>query len=250
MRLSAFILTIFLIIASNKSFSQGVAVGQWRDHLPYNRCNSVTEAKEKIYASTPYSVFYYDKEDNSINRLTKVTGLSDIGVNDINFHEGLNTLVIAYTNTNIDLIQNGSIINVSDIKRKQILGNKTIHKVKFIGNSAYLACGFGIVVLDLEKHEIRDTYYIGPEGSQINVYDISYSSHDSTIFASTEAGVYSAFFHSSNLANYQSWTLHTEISSSSEYNYTTYFNNLIFVNKNSGSSNSDTIYYFDGSSSR
>lgn len=247
MRISIITFISFFFFSIGFTFSQGVGIGQWRDHLPYNKCIAVTEGNNNIYCATPYSVFYYDKEDNSIHRLTKVTGLSDIGVSAINYNKDLNALVIAYSNTNIDIIQDGRIINVSDIKRKQILGNKTINNIEFIGKDAFLSCGFGIVVLDIEKNEIKDTYYIGPEGSQINVFDLSFSEYDSVIYAATEAGVYSASYNNNNLANYESWTLQTGIDSSAQYNFITYFNEKIIVNKNSGSANSDTIYYFDGS---
>ncbi len=237
---------IFTFFSFELVFAQGIGIGQWRDHLPYNKCIAVTEAKNKIFCATPYSVFYYDKDDNSIHRLTKVTGLSDIGVSAINYSNEFNTLVIAYSNTNIDLVQNNRIINISDIKRKPMLGYKTINNIKFIGQYAYLACGFGIVVLDIEKHEIRDTYYIGPDGSQINVHDLSFSDHDSIIYAATEAGVYSASYNSPNLANYASWMLHTDIDTTATYNFITYFDERIFVNVYTGSANSDTILIYDG----
>ncbi len=105
---------IFLFFGLTTVFGQ-VPIGQWRDQLPYTFCNSVTEAGNKIYFSTPYAVFYVDKEDNSVNRITKINGLSDIGISCINYNADYNTLVIAYTNANIDLIKNNAIINISDI---------------------------------------------------------------------------------------------------------------------------------------
>src|SRR3989339_857656 len=94
-------------------FAQQVPIGQWRDELPYTLVNSVTDAGSKIYASTPYAVFYYEKEDNSVVRITKINGLSDIGINTIRYNKEYQTLVIAYSNANIDLIKNNTIINIS-----------------------------------------------------------------------------------------------------------------------------------------
>lgn len=237
---------ISLIVVFTQIYSQGIGIGQWRDHLPYNKCIAVAHAGNKIYCATPYSVFYYDKDDNSIHRLTKVTGLSDVGVSAINYYDKYKSLIIAYTNANIDIIQDNRIINISDIKRKSILGNKTINKIDFIGENAYLSCGFGIVVLDIDKKEIRDTYYIGPQGNHINVLDMSFSIHDSTFYAATEAGIYSAPYDSPNLANYASWTINTGIDTSKTYNFITYFDNKIFANLFTGNANSDTIFILDG----
>lgn len=239
----------FLIFFQMFGFGQ-VPIGQWRDQLPYTLCNSVTEAGSKIYYSTPYAIFYFDKEDNSINRITKINGLSDIGISCINYSSDYQTLVIAYTNANIDLIKNNTIINISDIKRKPILGNKTINSVYFIGKNAYLSCGFGIVVLDIDKEEIRETYYIGKDGSQVNVLCMVKDDKDS-LFAASDRGIYKAYHKDPNLSNFASWHKDPGIDSTAKYNTMTVFNKTVFVNKKQGGIPSDTIYkYADGAWSK
>ncbi len=239
----------FLIFFQMFGFGQ-VPIGQWRDQLPYTLCNSVTEAGSKIYYSTPYAIFYFDKEDNSINRITKINGLSDIGISCINYSSDYQTLVIAYTNANIDLIKNNTIINISDIKRKPILGNKLINSVYFIGKNAYLSCGFGIVVLDIDKEEIRETYYIGKDGSQVNVLCMVKDDKDS-LFAASDRGIYKAYHKDPNLSNFASWHKDPGIDSTAKYNTMTVFNKTVFVNKKQGGIPSDTIYkYADGAWSK
>lgn len=237
---------LFLLLFSF-TFAHGqVPIGQWRDQLPYTLCNSVTEAGNKIYYSTPYAIFYFDKEDNSIHRITKINGLSDIGISTINYNSDYQTLVIAYSNANIDLIKNNTIINISDIKRKPILGNKTINNIYFIGKYAYLSCGFGIVVLDIDKEEIRETYYIGKDGSQVNVLCLVKDPKDS-LFAASERGIYKANLKDPNLSNFAAWHKDPGIDSTAKYNTMTVFNGTVFVNKKRENVNSDTIYkYADG----
>jgi hypothetical protein len=181
-----------MLFLTQTAFSQSVGIGKWREHLPYHQVTHVAETGDLIYAATPYSVFSYDKEDASITRLNKINGLSDIGVSTIISNPSQSTLIIAYNNTNIDLIQDGKIINISDIKRKPILGNKIINNVTFIGDLAYLACGFGIVVMNVERHEIVDTYFIGPDGSNINVLDVAFHEPSRYLYAATESGIYKA----------------------------------------------------------
>ena len=244
MKFSRYIFTCLIIAAGASGlFAQQVPIGQWRDELPYTLCNSLTDAGSKIYVSTPYAVFYFDKDDNTITRITKITGLSDIGISTISYSKEYQTLVIAYSNANIDLIKNNTIINISDIKRKAILGNKTINNIFFIGKDAYLSCGFGIVVLDISKEEIRDTYYIGKEGSQVNVLGLTKDTHDS-LFAASEKGIYKAYSKDPNLANFASWHKDLAIDTSATYNTITTFGGRVFVNKQLGSTTSDTICIF------
>jgi hypothetical protein len=234
---------LFTFFYYTGAFSQGIAIGEWRDHLPYNDCISITEGDGIVYCATTKSVFSFNKSDNSIERLTKVNYLSDIGVSRISYHKGLKILLVAYTNGNIDLLENNTVTNISDIKRKLIPGNKSINNILFIGNNAYLSCGFGIVVLDLAKKEIKDTYYIGPNGGHIEVFDITFDG--TKLYAATESGVYEANINDPSLSNYQSWTKHIEMPHpDSKFNSITCLYNTLYVNLSSVVYNSDTLYKY------
>jgi streptogramin lyase len=228
------------LIAGLPLFGQ-IAVGQWRDHLPYTDGVQVADAGDRVYAASEFGLFQYYKESGDVIRMSKVTGLSDIGYAAIAWSESNNTLIIAYENTNIDLVQNGQIINVPDIKDKPILGNKTIHKVHVKGDLAYLACGFAVVVLDIVKHEIKDTYYIGPQGISINVYDVATS--DDKIFAVTESGAVMANINNINLANFENWTEVPNLPQA-DYRTGTWFNNRLYVGRNVDNA-SDTVYVWN-----
>jgi len=239
-----FSLACMLIPSAIYSQSPQIPIGQWRDELPYNFCNSVAEVENRIYASTPYALLYYDKDDNSVTRITKIQGLSDIGINCIAYNTVTKTLVIAYSDANIDLIQNNSIINISDIYRKTILGNKTINSIYCLGNLAYLQCGFGIVVLDLVKQEVKETYYIGNGGTQVNVMCLVKDNND-TLWAGSEKGIYKAWYKDPNLANYAVWKKDRRMDTTLMYNTITYFSGKLVVNKQR-SSGKDTLYIYDG----
>ena len=147
--------TLFIaawFVASFAFAQDGVSIGNWRTHLPYQKVIGVQPVGHKIYAATQYELFYYDTQDNSINILNKINGLSDIGISTIGYNESQRKLFVAYTNANIDLIDvKGNIKNMTDIKDKSIMGNKNINHICFQDNLAYVACGFGIVVFDLKK---------------------------------------------------------------------------------------------------
>lgn len=223
----------FIILSATCINAQEVGIGHWRDHLPYKKVISVAEAGNRIYAATPYALFYLDQNDMSLNRVTKINGLSDVGISSIEYNKTYNTLVIAYSNANIDLLKGDKIVNLSDIKRKPILGDKSINSIEFLGNKAFLSCGFGVVVLDIDREEFPEPiYYIGPEGSSINVRDITFNEVDSLIYAATDAGVYSANYYIANLANFAEWSSdQNEGLPEGPFNHIAAFNNRIYVNK-------------------
>ena len=73
-------------------------------------------------------------------------------------------MFIAYKNSNIDLVtEDGSIVNISDIYRKSLSGSKIINDVCFNDEFAYIACDFGISILNLNKKEFAETYSIGTD---------------------------------------------------------------------------------------
>ena len=239
-----FLLTIFLITFSRLSFSQ-VAVGQWQDHLPYSYTIDLAEVGNKIYAATPYALMVFDKSDNSLQKLSKVNGLSDIGVNCLGYSKDANTLVVGYTNGNVDLIEENTIYNLADIKRKQIYGSKSINNIFILNSYAYLATGFGIVKIDLDRKEINDTYYIGTNASYIEVNDITY---DGTYFyAATEKGIYKADGNT-NLADYNNWVRLTFLPNyDKDYSYIASYNNSLYSVLTNGSNNDNWLMYIQNS---
>jgi len=242
-----FIIIFIICFFPKISISQSTAIGSWRTHLPYNKLVDVAVVDDIVYAATELTIFTYNKNDNSIERFDKVKGLNDIGISKIGYNSSTDEILVAYTNTNLDIINmDGSIINIPDIKDKEILGNKTINSITFKDHLAYLSCGFGIVILDMDRKEIFDTYYIGPEGNAINVMGITYN--DTSLFAATESGIYYADVNGLNLADYNQWhkdqrLIHPEL----PYNHVVSFNGNIYANYFSDLYNQDTMFVFNGS---
>ena len=240
------LLFLLLILMSTEGIAQ-LAIGQWRDHLSYKKGISITQSTDMVYCATESGMYALHKSDYSLDRLSKISGLSDVGVNTIRYNDYNKTLLIAYKNANIDLVVNNTVYNISDIKRKFITGKKTINNIHFRNELAYLACGFGIIVFDTDKKEIKDTYYIGANSSFINVRD--FSSDANFLYASTDSGVYQASLSASNLADYNSWKKFSGIPKGI-YNSIAVLNGVVFTNLSmnltSSLSNQDTIYAYNG----
>ena len=132
---------------------QDFGVGTWREHLPYNNVVSIAQVGSKTYAATEFSLYSID-EDENIDRLNKINSISDLSIKIIQENTSQNALVIGYESGNIDIIKNDNVINLSSILISNIVGDKTIYGMHNDGQFAYLACGFGIVVLDVKKQEI------------------------------------------------------------------------------------------------
>jgi hypothetical protein len=239
-------LFLILIFFTTELFFAQYKIGQWADHLPYNSAVSVTRGYDKVYAATGGAVFSLNWADNSIERLNKITGLNDVGAKIVKFNDYNNTMIVAYSNSNIDVLKDGEFLNFSDIKRKNITADKTIYGVSFYKQFAYIATGFGIVVFDTDRLEFKDTYIIGPNGGYLSV--LSVAANATTIYAGTETGLKQASINS-NLADFSSWTNVPSLPART-INCVARYENYIFANYSAYQYNGgwmqDTLYIFDG----
>jgi ligand-binding sensor domain-containing protein len=218
----------------------------WRDHLPFTDAFQVLMADNRIYCATPGGLFYFDKSDNSINKLTRVQGLSDIGISAIAYSTALKELLIGYQNGNIDIFENNRITNITDIKVKSSLGDKKINHILFNNSNAYLSCGFGIVLLNLAKNEITDTYYIGDNGAQIAV--LSLAMDDQSIYAATTSGIRKASLSDPNIFNYVAWSRINDIPNfDKKFSKVIYSAPKIIAIYSSDPAGDDRVYYNQGS---
>lgn len=239
------LLTITFLLSSFYGFSQGIGIGQWRDHLPYGETTSVAMVDEIVYCATPYNIFSFNKSDNSLRKLSKINGLSDFGISQIEYSQTNDMLFVAYKNANIDLISEGNVTNLPDIKRANLLGNKNINNILFIDQLAYLSCGFGIVVVDVSNQEIRDTWFIGDNGEQINVSDLAVN--DTSFIAATQNGLLYADKTDPNLANFANWQPFTNVPHQNcDIGMIENYQGRLLVNCSFQNGNDDTLYVFNG----
>ncbi|HRF24468.1 MAG TPA: hypothetical protein PLR98_09910, partial [Chitinophagaceae bacterium] len=104
-----------------------------------------------------------------VERFSRITGLNETGISAIAFDNSKMKLLVAYSNSNIDIIYKNDIINIPDIKRDNIIGNKTIYQIYPFQSKFYLATGLGVIVIDANRYEVMDTWFIGNGGNQVRV---------------------------------------------------------------------------------
>ena len=204
-------LSIFVILCvfAFPAFSQ-VEMGKWRTHFAYNSVTKIAQTENKIYAVSDGVLFSVDKLDGNTEIYSKITGLNGTVISVLKYDEANKQLIIGYDNGNIDLLTNGGIVNIPDFYNKVMTVNKTINRIDIYDNKAYLSCNFGIIVLNLLKREIAETYYIGPNASEVNV--VNTAVYGNEIYALTYTGttnkayrLYKASLNNSNLVNYENW---------------------------------------------
>jgi hypothetical protein len=192
----------FIILFPFYLLAQDIPLGTWRNHSAFLPAKGLTISNESVYCFSDNGLFYIDKSDNSLNKLSKLDGLSEAIVQTAAYDSRSQTLVVAYDNANIDLIKSDEIIELPLIKNSSISFKKPNH-LYFSGDFGYLSADFGVVVLDMLRGQIRETYQnLGLNGSNLIINGATIS-QDSLVLATNQGVIIGAL--KDNLLDFNNW---------------------------------------------
>lgn len=186
--------------------------GTWRAHPSYLSAQTVAAVQNKIYCASENGFFYFDPATNEATRLSPDDGFGESGVSQLAYLADQKRLLVGYRSGTIDVVsvtdtgEPASFTTITLIRdAAQIPGSKRINQSTRVGNVDYLACDFGIVVLDVLRSEIQDTYRnLGPDGASVRVYSTALA--NDSIYAVTSRGLLAARFDPAvNLAFFGNW---------------------------------------------
>ena len=216
-------ITLLLFTGILSSYGQS---SLWKDHFSYRNCRHAAESDNYVAVGSNSGLMMYNKRRDEIKTLSRVNGLSDTGISAVQSLAD-DRFIIGYTNGNIDIIASGEVINIPDLKNKQIKADKQINHFYVNGRLAYCSTGFGLLIINTEKYEVADAYYLGVNSANLTVYQ-SYI-RDDTIYAATERGLLKTLLSNPQITYYEAWE---EISGSSNpVVAVNYFNNALIAVK-------------------
>jgi non-canonical purine NTP pyrophosphatase (RdgB/HAM1 family) len=206
-RLATFLTTLCAACLCLLSLPVEAQKGTWRSYPSYTWTRMVEETPDDVFVLAGFDItafdrpsgalYAYGKDDNSVSLYTRESGLSDAYISRIGYSVDTRTLLLLYTNGNIDLLTDKGLYNIPHLLNNQTVRDKTVNDISFAGDYAFLAANFGIMVINLTKREITGTYQIGVTRSVFLCGD--------ELIAVTEEGVYSGRT-ADNLLDKANWT--------------------------------------------
>ncbi|WP_149242179.1 two-component regulator propeller domain-containing protein [Dyadobacter sp. 32] len=206
------LLFLFGTFASSVSYCQNVAIGEWEALYSYTSGHHVVDTGQRIFCATYNGLFSVNHSGRDVSKLSKADGLNDIGISSMAYDPDNNSLLVAYRNGNMDLLQLNTASQVMEIKNLPVLletsdlpDDKRINQIVFHEGLAFLCSAFGIVVLDTKFDEIRETYrFIGNLGTEVHVKDLAFTSD--SLFAVTSQGLLATSMRATvNRQYYSNW---------------------------------------------
>lgn len=213
-----------------------VSIGEWKTHQSYNQSIKSVESGDFIYCASRFGLFNVHREERSVTTLTKVDGLSGVELSEIAYSERHNLVFVAYTDGNIDIIGDNFIKNIPYIATTTVvIGSKQINSISFYEDRAYIATSFGVVVYDMVKENVPESYLnLSPRGNKLIINDIAV--FDGRVYIATDIGIRSGDL-DDNLLDFELWR--TDIDGS--FSAIETFNNQLIIY-----SDSNELYQYDG----
>ena len=183
----------------------GIAINAfagWKSHFAYTNVTQIAMGRDCVYGLSDGALFSVDKQSEKMTEWTKLNGMHSTGIWQIGFDNVSNTLLVVYGTGRVDLIKGKKVTYLSDFYNKDMTASKRANNISFHKGRAYLSMEFGIISFDTRKHEFVDTYYIGPEASEVNVLDVRFIGD--SIYAFTQDKLYSAAL-KDNIVDFRFW---------------------------------------------
>lgn len=213
---------IFIMTLISKVNSQ-IATGEWTAFQSYDNALFVETYNDITYCLSNGNLYSFNSSDNSIYTYNKVNILNDTKIKFIKYAENNKTLIVTYTNGNIDLIINDNeSVNIPYLKDASNISSKSVIDIYIKDSQAYLTGDFGICIINLDKKEITNTY-------SINTTVWSCGIKNNKIYAAGNDGLYAGDM-SKNLLNLSNWDKISE----TRYYKILDFNNNIYGTNSSG----------------
>ena len=177
--------------------------GTWHAYMSYYEPQQIVKAGHQLFVCASNSLYSYNLNDQSITTYDKVNTLSDTYISLIAWNPTVNRLIIVYNNSNIDLMDlSGNVANISALYSKSMTQDKTVNSIYISGNYAYLATGFGVVKVNMQRTEIAESYILNKNITTIAIDDAH------IYIRATDGAVLSGML-TSNLIDPHNWTAAT-----------------------------------------
>lgn len=204
--------TLFLVclfLWGRQVFAQEIPLGTWRTHASYQSGRQVVVGKEGVYCATANGLFLLEMPDKSYQVLTKQQGLTNASPTQLGYDNTRNTLIISYADRTIDLLKDNEITEIGILRQSPFPNNPQINQILPTSALTYLATDFGVVLLDVGKEEVRNTYRnLGVGGAELAILGLTFS--QDSLFLATAQGVMAGKT-TDNLADFQRWKRFTAI---------------------------------------
>ncbi len=224
---------ICLLIISQRVDAQSAR--SWTAHTSAREVTSLSAGQDIVWAASSGGIYGYSPSTGEISRYTAAEGMYDVNVRAIAWDSKRQLVWVGYTDGVFERldVETNEITTFFDIFRSDRFPSKTINTMEVSGDSLLIATGFGLVIFDSLRNEVRDTYSrFGkiPAATPVNDVVLAHVLGEGiVIWVGTDVGIAHAPFSGTNLQDPANWTSQRNISPSPKITDIIYHHDRLYI---------------------
>ncbi len=200
-----FLIILFFVTASIQLCAQqDIPLGTWREHLSFNSVSFLAGGNSKVFAASANAILQLDLTDQNFSVYSNLNALSGNGISSMAYDDQRNRLIVGYENGALDFITEEQTLSYTRlINPSDVTVSSSIRHIGVAGANAYLSTAYGVVVFDLNRNEVRETWRnLGPGGQALGINQSALL--NDSIYLATTKGVLKGKL-SNNLLDFNQW---------------------------------------------
>ncbi len=160
---SSFVAILFTLLPMSALSSKATSIDSWTTYFSYYDATDVIEGDGMVYAIMSGNVLSYDLKTNEVHQIDKLySSLSDMNVKFLGYSNSQHTLVIIYSNGNIDLLntRTDEVTNIPQFKDNPD-NDFALNDLFVEGDNALLSTNEGLLWISVKQGVIKGRYPIG-----------------------------------------------------------------------------------------
>lgn len=135
-----------------------LATGSWKQYPIFGEFTHLQDTPTSVWYVTGGCLYQYDKNADETRFYTSGIDITDSSIKVMRANPDGKFIAVAYANSNIDLVYpDGKCYNLPEIKESIANVDKTINDIRFDGKYMYVVTGFGLVVYDTDRREVKES---------------------------------------------------------------------------------------------
>lgn len=200
-----FLLSLMLTAANiDLQAQQEIPLGTWREHLSFNAVKFLASGDAKIFAASENAILQFDVNDQDFTIYSNLNALSANGITAIAYDDQRDQLVVGYQNGALDFIREDQVLTYTRlINPSDVTVSTAIRHLLIAENNAYISTAYGMVVFDLGRNEVRETWRnLGASGQALGINQSAIL--NDSIYLATSKGVIKGKLNN-NLLDFSQW---------------------------------------------
>lgn len=233
---------LYLLIASILTSAQ--VPGTWNEYFSFRNVQQLESVDDNVFALSGNGIFIYNTTNQEIQKITKLNGLSNVGLTCFAFCDSTSSFLIGYSDGTLDILHYPSlkVQSIPTIAQKNIYGSKNINSIAMHNDTAIIASDFGVLTFSMSSYKFISTTILSNDGSFVPTKSIAY--YNNKIYAATTKGIFTVSLNYANLSDFSIWEKLTNISHENDtISHIAALNGTIYyAHINSADRNQDSIF--------